>query len=154
MSADAVVARIAGAEDLPSVAALRRAWIEETEGPVDDPDFEARFAEWVVGEGDRRTFFLVAVDGVDVGMANVLRYDRMPGPGRPGGHWGYVGNVYVREAHRNGGVGAVLMAALRDWAWAAGYDHLRLAPRVPSIPFYERLGFAFGSVMQLSVDKH
>ena len=149
-----VTARVAGSEDLPTVAALRREWREETDGPVDDPDFEQRFADWCVSEGDRRTFFLVAVDGVDIGMGNVLRYDRMPTPGRPGGHWGYVGNVYVREAHRNGGVGAALMGAMVEWAWAAGYDHLRLAPREQAVPFYERLGFRFGDVMQLSVDKH
>lgn len=148
-----VAARVAGAEDLPTIAALRREWREETEGLIDDPDFEARFAEWCVAEGERRTFFLVSVDGVDVGMANVLRYDRMPTPGKPGGSWGYVANVYVREAHRSAGVGGVLMGALRDWAQAAGYGHLRLAPREQSIPFYERLGFSFGAVMQLSVDK-
>jgi GNAT superfamily N-acetyltransferase len=148
------LARVAAAEDLPAVAALRREWREETEGPIDDPDFERRFAEWCVAEGERRTFFLVAVDGVDIGMGNVLRYDRMPTPGRSvAGHWGYVGNVYVREAHRNGGVGAALMGAMIEWAWAAGYDHLRLAPREQAIPFYERLGWRFGDVMQLSVDR-
>jgi GNAT superfamily N-acetyltransferase len=145
----AALVRVAAAEDLPTVAALRRQWREETEGPIDDPGYEARFAEWVVAEGDRRTYFLVAVDGTDVGMANVLRYDRMPTPGRPGGSWGYVGNVYVRAAHRNDGVGGVLMRAVQDWARAAGYDHLRLAPRTESIVFYERLGYSFGHVMEL-----
>jgi GNAT superfamily N-acetyltransferase len=144
-----VTTRVAAAEDLPTVAALRREWREETEGPIDDPAYERRFADWVVAEGDRRTYFIVAVDGVDVGMANVLRYDRMPTPGGSGGSWGYVGNVYVRAAHRNGGVGGVLMQAVRDWARAAGYDHLRLAPRTESIPFYERLGYAFGHVVEL-----
>ena len=147
-----VAARVAGGEDLPTIAALRREWTEENDGPVDDPAFEQRFAEWCVAEGAKRTFFLVTVDGEAVGMANVLRYDRMPGPGRPGGHWGYVGNVFVRAPHRNGGVGAALMEAIVDWAWANGYERLRLAPRDQAVPFYERLGFEFGSVMQLSVD--
>lgn len=146
-----IEARVAGAGDLPTIAAMRRAWTEEDHGvPVDDVDFEVRFSRWCTDEGDRRTFFLVAVDGVDVGMANVLRYVRMPTPGRGGGHWGYLGNVYVQEDRRGSGVGAVLLTTVRDWAWTNGYDHLRLAPRAQSIPFYERLGFAFGSVMQLS----
>jgi GNAT superfamily N-acetyltransferase len=146
---DTVTVRVAASEDLPTIAALRREWREETEGPIDDADYERRFADWAVAEGDRRTFFLVAVDGVDAGMANVLRYDRMPTPGRAGGAWGYVGNVFVRPTHRNAGVGGVLMRAVHDWARAAGYDHLRLAPRTESIPFYERLGYAFGRVMEV-----
>lgn len=144
-----VSVRVAAAEDLPTVAALRREWREETEGPIDDPEFERRFGDWIVAQGDRRTYFLVALDGVDVGMANVLRYDRMPTPGRPGGAWGYVGNVYVREAHRSGGVGGALMRFVHDWARAADYDHLRLAPRTESIVFYERLGYEFGKVLEL-----
>lgn len=146
-----VSVRIAGDDDLPVLAALRRAWTEEDAGAaIDDDQFDAAFAAWCDAERSTRTFFLVELDGVPVGMANVKRYDRMPVAGRSsGGWWGYVGNVFVLEDHRNGGIGRALMDALIDWSWAAGMAHLRLAPSPLSTTFYQRLGFEPGAVVEL-----
>ena len=133
------------------VVGLRRAWNEENAGgPIDDEGFDETFSAWWDAERATRTFFVVDVDGRAVGMANIKRYDRMPVAGRPsGGRWGYVGNVFVLPEHRNSKVGSALMNALIDWAWAAGMEHLRLAPSPMSAPFYDRLGFTAGSVVEL-----
>ena len=145
-----VSVRIAGDDDIAALTRLRRTWTEENAGaPIDDPDFDAAFAAWCASERSTRTFFLVELDGVAIGMANVKRYERMPVPGRPSGFWGYVGNVFVLPEHRNGGVGAVLMEAIASWAWSAGMEHLRLAPSPRSVPFYARLGYNAGSVVEL-----
>ena len=145
-----VSVRIAEVDDLGALTRLRRLWTEENAGaPIDDSAFDAAFAEWVDVEGSTRTFFLVELDGTAVGMANVKRYDRMPVPGRPAGCWGYVGNVFVLPEHRNDGVGAALMRGLETWAWAAGMEHLRLAPSPLSQTFYARLGYTAGSVVEL-----
>ena len=136
--------------DLGVLTRLRRAWTEENAGaPIDDAGFDAAFAAWCDAERATRTFFLVEIDGVAVGMANVKRYQRMPVPGRASGCWGYVGNVFVLREHRDRGVGAALMQALAEWAWSAGMEHLRLAPSPRSVPFYDRLGYAAGSVIEL-----
>ena len=144
-------ARIANDADLETIVRLRRAWNEETVGAqIDDDAFGAVFASWWEAERASRTFFLVEVDGVPVGMANVKRYDRMPVAGRPSaGRWGYVGNVFVLPEFRDAGVGRTLMEGLISWSAAAGLEHLRLAPSVRSWPFYERLGFQAGSVVEL-----
>lgn len=145
-----VVVRIAGVDDVGALTRLRRLWTEENAGaPIDDAGFDAAFADWMEIERPTRTFFVVELDGTAVGMANVKRYDRMPVPGRPAGLWGYVGNVFVLPAHRNDGVGAVLMRTLEEWAWDAGMEHLRLAPSSRSGPFYDRLGYTVGSVVEL-----
>jgi len=146
-----VTVRVAEDADLPLLAALRRAWNEENAGgAIDDDGFEAAFASWCESEASTRTFFLVEVDGAPIGMANIKRYIRMPVAGRPsGGWWGYVGNVFVLESHRNAGVGAALMDGLIEWAWAAGMAHLRLAPSPLSTTFYARLGFVPGAVVEL-----
>ena len=142
--------RIVGEDGAPAVATLRRAWNEEVAGgPVEDGGFEASFAAWWAAERDTRTFFVVDVDGVPVGMANVKRYDRMPSAGRSSGHWGYVGNVFVLAEHRNAGVGRALMDEVIAWAWAERMDHLRLAPSPLSGTFYRRLGFTEGAVVEL-----
>jgi len=147
-----VSVRIAGERDSYTLVALRRSWNEEDGGgPVDDVEFSSRFLSWLVSEGDTRTFFIVEIDGEPVGMANVKRYVRMPVAGRErAGHWGYIGNVYVHADHRNAGVGRVLMDALVDWSRAHGYERLRLAPTERARPFYTRLGFVPGQVIQLN----
>jgi GNAT superfamily N-acetyltransferase len=142
--------RVAGEGDVPALVALRRSWNEEDGGAVVDDDFEARFVSWLVAERDTRTFFLVEVDGEPAGMANVKRYERMPAAGRAdAGHWGYVGNVYVHPDHRDAGIGGALMEAVIDWSRAHGYERLRLAPTERARPFYTRLGFTPGQVIQL-----
>jgi GNAT superfamily N-acetyltransferase len=142
--------RIATDRDAGALAMLRRAWNEENAGgPIDDPDFEATFLAWWEAERETRTFFLVEIDDVAVGMANVKRYRRMPTAGRHAGCWGYVGNVFVLEAHRNAGVGEALMNRLVAWARDEQLAHLRLAPSPRSQPFYERLGFLPGAVVEL-----
>ena len=146
--------RVAGDndDDIAISAALRRAWCEENAGsPIDDDAFDAGFELWWRAEQSTRTFFIVEVDGVAVGMANVKHYVRMPVAGRPsGGWWGYLGQLFVLPEHRNDGVGAVMMKELTTWAWAAGAEHIRLAPSPRSWPFYTRLGFTPGAVVELN----
>ena len=142
--------RIAGEDDLDALAELRRRWNEENRAPVDDPGFESRFRAWWEAERSTRTFFLAHHDGEPVGMANVKHYTRMPAAGMASaGHWGYVGNVFVLADQRNEGIGRALMEAIVEWAGAEGLEHLRLAPSPRSIPFYARLGFVPGAVVEL-----
>jgi GNAT superfamily N-acetyltransferase len=145
------VIRIAGEGDVDRLAALRRRWNEERRpAPIDDADFEARFRSWWAAERTTRTFFVAELDGQPVGMANVKHYTRMPAAGMASaGRWGYVGNVFVLSEHRNAGIGEALMERIVSWAGHHGLEHLRLAPSERSIPFYERLGFVPGAVVEL-----
>jgi GNAT superfamily N-acetyltransferase len=138
-------------DDLGVLADLRRAWNEEAAGAaIADGLFQGAFAAWWEAERHTRTFFVVEVDDRAVGMANVKHYQRMPVAGRAtGGWWAYVGNVFVLAEHRNAGVGRALMDELIAWAFAAGAAHVRLAPSPLSVPFYARLGFTPGSVVEL-----
>jgi GNAT superfamily N-acetyltransferase len=147
-----ISARVAGDADRATIAGLRRTWNEEHAGAaIDDDGFDTAFAAWWEAERASRTFFVVEVDGIVVGMANVKRYDRMPVAGRAsGGCWGYVGNVFVRRDHRGTGAGRAIMEAVIAWAWAAGMEHLRLAPSDEAKPLYDRLGFVAGSVVELN----
>ena len=143
--------RIASAGDVGHLTALRRTWNEEQAGgAIDDPGFAAAFHAWWESEHSTRTFFLVEVDGAVIGMANVKRYVRMPVAGQvSGGCWGYVGNVFVLEEHRNAGIGQALMTELVAWAGREGMAHVRLAPSPLSVRFYARLGYIGGAVVEL-----
>ncbi len=137
----APVIRIAGAADVPALAALRRAWTAEQYGPVGDAGFEARFLDWYERESARRVCWLAEVSGEAVGMVNLAAFDRMPGPGWDAGARGYLSNAFVLAAYRDQGIGSLLLRALLVYADEHDYVRVVLHPSQRAIPFYERVGF-------------
>jgi GNAT superfamily N-acetyltransferase len=143
-----VAIRVADERDLGALAQLRRAWLEERLGyPVEDPGFEASFAQWWRVELPRRTFWLAEVGSprsgyTAVGSINVLEIVHMPRPGARGGRIGHVGNAFVLASYADRGVPAALLQAVVEHAKARRYRRLLLAPTAGSAPFYRRAGFA------------
>jgi GNAT superfamily N-acetyltransferase len=133
-----VVVRVAGADDVAAIAGLRSLW---STGARSDADFERRMDDWLALEGARRTVWLAALADTPVGMASMLEYRRMPRPGRPDSRWGYVSNMFVREEHRNRGIGSALLTAIVAAADERGYARLVLSPSARARPFYRRAGF-------------
>jgi GNAT superfamily N-acetyltransferase len=74
-------------------------------------------------------------------MASVWEYRRMPRPGRADSRWGYVSNMFVREEHRNRGIGRALLHAIIEAAETRDYARLVLSPSERALPFYRRAGF-------------
>ncbi|QYN37580.1 GNAT family N-acetyltransferase [Pseudonocardia sp. DSM 110487] len=143
-----VAIRVADERDLGALAGLRRAWLEERLGyPVEDPGFEASFAQWWRVELPRRTFWIAEVGSprsgyTAVGSINVLEVVHMPRPGARGGRIGHVGNAFVLASFADRGVPAALLEAVVAHAKARRYRRLLLAPTAGSSPFYRRAGFA------------
>jgi GNAT superfamily N-acetyltransferase len=143
-----VAIRVADERDLGALAGLRRAWLEERLGyPVEDPGFEASFAQWWRVELPRRTFWVAEVGSprsgyTAVGSINVLEIVHMPRPGARGGRMGHVGNAFVLASFADRGVPAALLEAVVEHAKARRYRRLILAPTAGSAPFYRRAGFA------------
>jgi GNAT superfamily N-acetyltransferase len=133
-----VLVRVAEAADIGALASLRSLW---TAGDIAEPGFEARMAGWLAAEGDRRTTWLAALGDAPVGMASLFEYRRMPRPGHPDSHWGYVSNMFVREDVRDRGVGSALLTAIITAAEERCYARLVLSPSPRSLPFYRRAGF-------------
>jgi GNAT superfamily N-acetyltransferase len=139
--------RVASADDVQLVAGLRRDWaLEQAGGLVQDEDYEQLFAAWFERERHQRVTWLAELDGAPVGMLNLLVFTRMPRPVPPGGsrrptQWGYVANVYVAAAHRDRGLGRLLLDAAVAHADEHGFARLLLSPSPRSVPFYERAGF-------------
>lgn len=140
--ADTFDVRLAGPQDAHILAELRRTWVEEMVAhAIDDPGFEERFGDWFERERDQRVTWLGLVDGEPAGMVNALIFTRMPSPGRPASRWFYLANFYVLPAHRNGGLGSRMLAALTEYADQHEFVRTVLSPSTKSIPFYERGGF-------------
>jgi GNAT superfamily N-acetyltransferase len=131
-----VIVRVAGAGDVATLAALRTEWSGGS-----DPDFAHRMADWITGEGERRTTWVAELDGLPVGMASMLEYRRMPRTDRPDSRWGYVSNMFVRDGFRDRGIGSALLDAVIAAAGERGYARLVLSPSERALPFYRRAGF-------------
>jgi GNAT superfamily N-acetyltransferase len=138
---DTPVIRIAGPGDAPALAALRRAWTEENNGLAEDADFEARFLDWYEREAPRRVSWVAEAGGELVGMINMALFERMPQPGREAATWGYLANAFVLAAHRDRGIGSLLLRALLGYADEHRFVRVVLSPSMRSVPFYRRLGF-------------
>ena len=144
--------RPAGPSDTAALALLRRHWRHEQHGVAlhADPGFEQRFADWFTAQLAHRSLAWVAdADGDAVGMLLMFVHERMPDPDRDPGRWGYIGNVFVLPAHRDAGVGRLLLDAALAHADEHAYVRVVLNPSPTSVPFYERAGF--GSDHQLLV---
>jgi GNAT superfamily N-acetyltransferase len=85
---------------------------------------------WLADEGGR-----------PAGMMNLAIYERMPRPGRALSRWGYLGNVFVRAAYRNRGIGSQLVSTALNYADQNGFARVVLSPTERSIPLYEGAGF-------------
>lgn len=145
--ADGFTIRVADERDGPALARLRRAWLEERAGrPVEDPGFEAAFAQWFRTELPRRTFWTAEV-GSDragrtaVGSLNVVEMPHMPRPGARGGAIGHVGNAFVLGRFAERGVPRALLDHAVVHARARRYRRLVLAPTPGSTAFYRSAGF-------------
>jgi GNAT superfamily N-acetyltransferase len=129
-----VTIRVADERDVAALARLRRAWLEERTGrPVEDPGFEAAFAQWWRVELPRRTFWLAEVGTprsgyTAVGSINVVEIVHMPRPGARGGRIGHVGNAFVLASFADRGVPGRLLTAVIEHARDRRYRRLLLAP--------------------------
>jgi GNAT superfamily N-acetyltransferase len=138
MAAPGVRVQLATAADLGAMAALRSLWGDT---PADDEQLEQRLAEWLAGEGERRTTWLAWIATEPVGLTSVFEYRRMPRAGRHDSRWGYVSNMFVREEHRNRGIGSMLLRSVVSAADERGYARLVLSPAADAVGFYRRAGF-------------
>jgi GNAT superfamily N-acetyltransferase len=150
--------RVADERDVGALAQLRRAWLEERTGqPIDDPGFEAAFAQWWRVELPRRTFWVAEVGTARsgftaVGSINVVEIVYMPRPGARGGRIGHVGNAFVLASFADRGVPGALLGAAIEHARMRRYRRLLLAPTAGSAAFYRRAGFVSSGESLLMLD--
>lgn len=145
--------RLATAEDAEALANLRFRFAEESNrrGNQSLEDFVAHFSEYFRNAlGSGRWHAVVAEnDGMIVGHAYLEIVDKLPVPGRSNRRLGYVTNVYVEPALRNGGVGARIVEKIVGLGRDMGLESLVLWPTPRSVPFYVRHGFEQTDALEL-----
>jgi GNAT superfamily N-acetyltransferase len=132
---------------------LRWSWRAVERGERGDPDrFRAEFTAWISERRRTHVPFLVEVGDLAVGMAWLAVIERIPGPEKWSRLSGFLQSVYVTPAHRNGGLGSLLVERLIDEARGEGLEYLSVHPSPRSFPFYRRLGFTGeGSLLFLAL---
>lgn len=133
--------RQARATDTPGLIQLRAAWVAEQTGgePAEDPDFDNSYRTWQAK--NERTMFVADLDGTLIGMLNLMVFERMPKPSKKSTCWVYLGNAFVVEDHRNGGVGSMLLDAAIHFSKNIQAARIVLSPSDDSQNFYARRGF-------------
>ena len=137
--------RLAGISDAPQLANLR--WgLRTDDAPVTDAAAKARFVQDFVAWMDKApdtdlVHWVAEQDDALVGVISVRIIHMLPSPEEMDGRFGYLTNIYVLPQHRNQGVGAALLAAVKDWALDQKLELLVVWPSERAYPFYARGGY-------------
>lgn len=86
---------------------------------------------------------LVFADGLFVGCGGLCLQKELPSPDNLTGKCGYLMNIYVREAHRNKGIGKQIVAWLIEQAKIQKISKLTLETSPEGICLYQSMGFDF-----------
>jgi len=145
--------RRATTADIAALVEIRR---ESSDEQLDHGSSSATFAERMTRflEGaladDRWRIFVAEVDGQIVSTAYLQLIPKVPRPW-PNPPWGYVSSVFTRPAHRDRGIGAMVLHELRATAERDGLERLLLWPSERSVAFYQRLGFRTDETLELEL---
>lgn len=151
-SSQSVQFRRAVVADAPALARLRfefrapRAPTTETED-----DFLARCSTWMSDRLAGSTWRVwVAEDAHEIiGTVWIQLVEKLPNPGDEPEWHAYVSNFYIRDTHRNRGVGSTLLDLALDECRERGVDAVFLWPTERSRPLYAKLGFTNASLLSL-----
>lgn len=139
-----VVVRAVRDGELETVAALRWQWVLENGGtPVTTRgEFLRHFVDWArENAGSHRC--LVMLRGAEIiGMAWLAVVRRVPSPRALERASGDVQCVYVVPAERDGGLGGLLIDAVRELARESGLERVTVHSSARAVPVYSRHGFA------------
>ncbi|WP_322411017.1 GNAT family N-acetyltransferase [Microbacterium invictum] len=135
--------RIADPHDAIQLAILKESWSN-----LDCPATEAELAEfaeelrrWMQERNDAVTCAVAELDGILIGMAWLVVFERVPDIYDTRRLTGDIQSVFVQQGHRSRGIGKQLVRALTATADALGIPQITVSANAPSAPMYEALGF-------------
>lgn len=135
---------LASLQDVAELARLRWELYAEQEGSREPLDgYRDRFVAFALQAlSTERWHAWVARDAQGLVAAMWLHtVVRVPIPGKEPGPIGYLTNVYVSPAYRNGGLGSRMLRHVLDWCRGHRYSCVITWPTPRSRPFYRRAGF-------------
>jgi GNAT superfamily N-acetyltransferase len=139
-----VTIELAKIDDVDALARLRWELYVEQDGELEPFDtYRDRFATFArEALSTDRWHAWVARDATrPVGAMWLHTVDRIPVQGKIAGPIGYLTNVYLVPAHRNGGLGSRMLREVLGWCRVERFSCVITWPTPRSRPFYRRGGF-------------
>lgn len=130
--------------DAVQLAELR--WLSRScqeQGAETLADFTPSFSAWLVEALGSGSWFVAVAPSNErlLGCMFLQRVATVPVPGVSARHWGYVTHAFVREPHRNRGLGTQLLKLLIQKARQLRLHELHVWPSVPAARLYTCAGF-------------
>ena len=135
---------LATIDDVPGLARLRWELYVEQEGELESfAAYRDRFVAFArEALSTDRWHAWVARDATGpVGAMWLHTIERIPVQGKVAGSIGYLTNVYLSPAFRNGGLGSRMLEHVLEWSRAERFSCVITWPTPSSRPFYRRGGF-------------
>ncbi|KGN38863.1 GNAT family N-acetyltransferase [Knoellia subterranea] len=134
------VIRLAEPRDAFAIAALTMQDDRET-GATIESGFLDRYADAWLADRHRVTFIAEATDGRPIGMVTAAVVTKLPSSRRPDSRWLHVSLLFVTPDARGAGLGARLLATLKEWGRAHAVTRMQLNAAPEARSLYERAGF-------------
>jgi GNAT superfamily N-acetyltransferase len=131
-------------DDVDALARLRWELYVEQEGELEPSDaYRDRFASFARDAlaTDRWHAWVARDARRPVGAMWLHTVERIPVPGKRAGPIGYLTNVYLVPAFRNGGLGSRMLEHVLEWCRSQRLSCVITWPTPRSRPFYRRGGF-------------
>ncbi|MDR2997866.1 MAG: GNAT family N-acetyltransferase [Microbacterium sp.] len=147
MTADEV--RPAAPSDVRDQAQLKAesAGLSLTEAEIDE--YAAALGAWIERQGDALETRVAVVDGVVVGMAWMVVFERVPDFDDRRRRTADVQSVFVKPEHRGRGLGRRMVEELCLVADARGVPRTVVGSSAGAITLYERIGFEHSPKLML-----
>ncbi|HEU4870254.1 MAG TPA: GNAT family N-acetyltransferase [Pyrinomonadaceae bacterium] len=149
--------RLASENDAVTLARLRYELRSASHEVIENEQtFLARCAAWMnerLRQGSYWQCWIAEQQSIAVGAVWAQLVEKIPNPIAESEHYVYLTNFYVREAHRDQGLGSRLLMAVQEWAESKNAQMIILWPTERSKAFYLRHGFSFADdAMALSLN--
>jgi GNAT superfamily N-acetyltransferase len=135
--------RLAGADDATELARLKESWADLAD-PATEAEltaFAGELRRWILERGDAVTCAVAESDGVLIGMAWLVVFERVPNIRETRRRSGDIQSVFVHRKHRSHGIGTGLVRALTAKADHLGIPRITVSASAAAASMYDALGF-------------
>jgi len=135
--------RIAGPEDASELARLKESWANLTAPAAEAElaEFARELRRWMQEHSDTVTCAVAELDGILIGMAWLVVFERVPNIRDTRRRTGDIQSVFVQQSHRSRGIGKRLVRELAAVADHLGIPRVTVSANARSASLYEALAF-------------
>lgn len=135
--------RIAVPGDATELARLKASWadLSDPATKVELAQFADRLRRWMQERSDTVTCAVAELDGVLIGMAWLVAFERVPNIRDTRRLTADIQSVFVEQSHRSRGIGTQLVRALTAAADDLGVSRITVSANARAVSMYEALAF-------------